>query len=82
MSDRGSNILKASEGQNVLFCFGHKINNVLQRSFYQIKLKHDKNETSSVTPSKRRSNFQDSSEEEVNSDDDKIFKNTITMKTI
>jgi hypothetical protein len=30
MSDHGSNIIKALEGHDLLFCFGHRTNNVLQ----------------------------------------------------
>ena len=76
MSDRGSNIVKALEGQDVLFCFGHRINNVLQRSFYQIVLKHDKEEAtiSSLAASKRCWDIQESSDEELNSDNDEICK--------
>lgn len=75
MSDRGSNIIKALEGQDVLFCFGHRINNILQRSFYQIVLKQDKleNVMLPITPSKRPY-LQDSSDSECDSDNDAIFK--------
>jgi hypothetical protein len=76
MSDRGSNIIKALEGHDVLFCFGHRINNVLQRSFYQIVSKKEKEITitTTITPSKRRLDIQSSSDEEFNSDNDEIFR--------
>jgi len=76
MLDRGSNIIKALEGHDVLFCFAHRINNVLQRSFYQIIRKSDKEKTTTTTttPSKRRLPAQDSSDEELNSDTDDIYK--------
>ncbi len=35
MCDRGSNFQKAFKGSNTLFCFGHRLNNVLKRSFFQ-----------------------------------------------
>jgi hypothetical protein len=35
MCDRGSNFQKAFKGSNPLFCFGHRLNNVLKRSFFQ-----------------------------------------------
>jgi hypothetical protein len=76
MSDRGSNIIKALEGHDVLFCFGHRINNVLQRSFYQIIPKGDKEKTTNptTTSSKRPLKIQDSSDEELDSDSDEICK--------
>lgn len=74
MSDRGSNIIKALEGHDLLFCFGHRINNVLQRSFYQIISKKDKDKpvNTTSTSSKRRFAIQESSDEELDSDNDEI----------
>ncbi|CAM4847109.1 unnamed protein product, partial [Rotaria magnacalcarata] len=76
MSDRGSNIIKALEGHDVLFCFGHRINNVLQRAFYQTGPKQDKqaNNGLAVTPVKRRIDIQDISDEELDSDVEDIYK--------
>ncbi|CAF1419094.1 unnamed protein product [Adineta steineri] len=74
MSDRGSNIIKALEGHDLLFCFAHRINNVLQRSFYQIITKTKKEKTGNTTPcsTKRRLPVQDSSDESADSDNDEI----------
>jgi len=76
MSDRGSNIIKALEGHDLLFCFAHRINNVLQRSFYQIIPKSDREKptTNTTTPSKRRLPIPNSSDEELDSDNDDICK--------
>ena len=32
--DRGSNLVKALEGYQVVHCFPHRLNNVLKRTFY------------------------------------------------
>ena len=74
VSDRGSNIKKALEGHEVLFCFGHRINNILQRAFYQIKLKKDQQlqaaATTTIVRKKRRAKSSSSSDQENSSDDD------------
>ncbi|CAF1155607.1 unnamed protein product [Adineta steineri] len=36
MSDRGANLIKALEDYETLFCFPHRINNVLKRAFFQL----------------------------------------------
>lgn len=66
MSDRGANIIKALEGHDVLFCFGHRMNNVLQRSFYQMSFKQSRESDTSGTrtASKRPLNTLDSSDED------------------
>ena len=35
MCDRGSNFRKAFSGFQPLFCFGHRLNNILKRAFFQ-----------------------------------------------
>jgi hypothetical protein len=74
VSDRGANIKKALEGHEVLFCFGHRINNILQRAFYQIKLKQDQQLQATTTTTnvrkKRRAKSSSSSDGENSSDDD------------
>ncbi|CAF4648104.1 unnamed protein product, partial [Didymodactylos carnosus] len=69
MSDRGSNIIKALAGQELSFCFGHRINNILKKTFYQTPQKTDK--PLQPTPSKRKQKYMNSSEEE--SSDDEIL---------
>lgn len=34
VTDRGSNLVKALEGFNVVYCFLHRLNNILKRTFY------------------------------------------------
>lgn len=51
MSDRGSNFQKAFKSFNPLFCFGHRLNNVLKRGFFQTqKKKKKKTPTSDHAP--------------------------------
>ena len=37
MSDRGANLVKALREYDTLFCFLHRINNILKRAFFQSK---------------------------------------------
>jgi hypothetical protein len=78
VSDRGANIKKALEGHEVLFCFGHRINNILQRAFYQIKSKKDRELQGATTTTnvrkKRRAKSSSSSDEENSCDDDDICR--------
>jgi len=76
VSDRGSNIKKALEGHDLLFCFGHRINNVLQRTFYQIvsKKKKEPQATTTTPRKKRRVKPRDSSDEENSSGDDGDYR--------
>lgn len=39
MCDRGSNFQKGFKGFDPLFCFGHRLNNILKRSFFQNQTK-------------------------------------------
>ena len=76
ISDRGSNIKKALEGHDVLFCFGHRINNVLQKAFYQIKPRKGKEieATTTMVSRKRPIKASDTSDEEDTSDDEAYKK--------
>jgi len=76
VSDRGSNIKKALEGHDVLFCFGHRINNVLTRTFYQVgSWKKEEPQATTATPrKKRRIQIPDSSDDEGSSEDDEVYK--------
>jgi len=72
-SDRSSNIKKALEGQDILFCFGHCLNNILKKTFYQIKPKKEKQlqaTTTTTVSRKRRAKELASSNEDDSSDDD------------
>ncbi len=77
ISDRGSNIKKALEGHDILFCFGHRINNVLQQTFYQIIPTKEKETAVATTtaPKKRRITAHISSEDESSSEeDDEVYR--------
>lgn len=51
MSDRGANLLKALRDYETLFCFLHRINNVLKRSFFQLSSQREKSDRSRTHPS-------------------------------
>ncbi len=72
ISDRGSNIKKALEGQDILFCFGHRLDNILEKTFSQIKPKKEKQlqATTTTVSRKRRAKAHASSDEDDSSDDD------------
>ena len=46
--DRGSNLVKALKPYRSLYCYGHRLNNVLKRSFCQSNKKKRKNETANI----------------------------------
>jgi hypothetical protein len=49
VSDRGSNFVKAFQDLDPLFCFGHRMNNVLKTSFFQHIKKKKKQPASTTT---------------------------------
>ena len=75
ISDRGSSIKKALEGQDVLFCFGHRVNNILQKTLYQIKPRKVKElrATTTIVSRKRPTKISDTSNDEDTSDDE-VYK--------
>lgn len=82
MSDRGSNIIKALERHDVVFCFRHRMNNMLQRSFYQVNSKQIRQ--SAIVGTRIESNdsmnvFVSSTEDSV-SGDEKISKRASPSK--
>jgi hypothetical protein len=44
VSDRGSNIKKVLEEEEVVFCAGHRINNILEKLFFQNEEKNKREE--------------------------------------
>lgn len=75
ISDRGSNIRKALEGQDLLLCFGHRINNVLQRAFYQIKpTKREELQGAKTSVSRKRPIKESDTSDEEESSDDELYK--------
>ncbi|CAF4400352.1 unnamed protein product, partial [Rotaria sp. Silwood2] len=80
ISDRSPNIRKTLEGQCVLFWFGHRLNNVLGKAFYQIKPAKDKElqaSTTAATSKTRRIKAHGSSDEGNSSNDDEKSHRTI-----
>ncbi|CAF4282376.1 unnamed protein product [Rotaria magnacalcarata] len=74
-TDRGSNILKALKGYPVVYCFAHRINNVLKLAFYQTAQKKEKqNLIVTTTPSKNKLKqveyANDTSSDDSSSEDD------------
>lgn len=53
VSDRGSNIKKTLEEEEVVFCSGHRVNNILEKLFFQNEEKN-KREAKKKTQQKRR----------------------------
>ncbi|CAF3249916.1 unnamed protein product [Rotaria socialis] len=54
-SDRGANILKALKGYPVIYCFAHRINNVLKLAIYQTAQNNKKRVLiASSTPAKKQ----------------------------
>ncbi len=58
VTDRGPNLVKALKPYRSIYCYGHRLNNVLKRSFFQTNKKKKKNETagaqtSAVQPNKK-----------------------------
>jgi hypothetical protein len=76
ISDRGSNIRKALEGHDILFCFGHRLNNILQRTFYQGTQKKEKALQAATTTVQKKRPIKacGSSDEENSSEDDELYK--------
>ncbi|CAM2699933.1 unnamed protein product [Rotaria socialis] len=87
VSDRVSNIKKSLEGQDVLFCFGHRLNNILQKAFYQVKGAPEKKcqaiTTATPVSKKRRTSTPESSDGETSSDDDdELYKKNLLHRNI
>lgn len=49
VSDRGSNIKKVLEEEEVVFCSGHRINNILEKVFFQNEEKNKREEKKKIT---------------------------------
>jgi hypothetical protein len=57
MSDRGSNFVKVFQDFNPLFCFGHRLNNVLKTTFFQhVKTKKKGSDSTTASDITARSN--------------------------
>ena len=84
MSDRGSNIKKVLEEEEVVFCSGHRINNILEKIFFQNEEKNKREEKKKITQRsiKKLQRFDDEEMSEVepeqsseDEDDEENFQN-------
>ena len=75
ISNRGLNTKKTLEGHDVIFCFSHRITNVLQKAFYQMKPRKEKEIEATTTTVSRKHPIKasDTSDEEDTSDDE-VYK--------
>ena len=74
VSDRGSNFVKALTNASPLFCYAHRLNNVLKRAFFQSTKKRA--ESSSSRQQKVRADMDSSSSSE---DDDELLASIIRL---
>ncbi len=54
ISDRGPNLVKALKPYRPLYCYGHRLNNLLKRTFFQSQKKKKNDEAQNTQPSKAR----------------------------
>ncbi|CAF4781391.1 unnamed protein product, partial [Rotaria sp. Silwood2] len=86
MSDRGTNLIKALQTYETLFCFPHRINNVLKRALFQQKIRQTSTnssttvQTTTTTPSSSNivtnENCQSSSSSSSEEEEEELFKPT------
>ncbi|CAF1368898.1 unnamed protein product [Rotaria magnacalcarata] len=57
VTDRGPNLGKALKHYRSIYCYGHRLNNLLKRSFFQLNMKKRKNETAVTQVSVLQSNL-------------------------
>ena len=71
--DGGTNLVKALKPYRSLYCYGHRLNNVLKRSFFQSNKKKRKNETADVqAPTVQSNKKQTDSDLSTSTSDDDI----------
>ena len=83
MSDRGANLVKALREYDTLFCFLHRVNNILKRAFFQSKNKQNRSNKSKTTqPSTSSSTITDKDNylSDSSSEEEELFTPTIQIK--
>ena len=83
MSDRGANLVKALRDYETLFCFLHRINNILKRGFFQLKSKQKPSQSSTTAPPPppvSKSNHDDSCQSASSTEDEEAFVPTLQIK--
>lgn len=78
MSDRGSNLVKALRDYDTLFCFLHRVNNILKRSFFQLS----NQKVSIASSTTATTTTEDSGDQSAScTEDEDIFVPTIPIRT-
>jgi hypothetical protein len=85
ISDRGTNLIKALQDYETLFCFPHRINNVLKRAFFQLKANRTSTNTIAAVHTTTKSlssgvDTDDSCSSNSSSDDEETFAPTKKFK--
>jgi hypothetical protein len=84
MSDRGANLVKGLRDYETLFCFLHRINNVLKRSFFQLSSQRKKSDLTNTTHPSSASLMNDNDNDDHHStsstDDEETFIPTIQIR--
>ena len=84
MSDRGANLVKGLRDYETLFCFLHRINNVLKRSFFQLSSQRKKSDSTNTTHPSAASvlngNENDDHHSTSSTDDEETFIPTIQVR--
>ena len=84
VSDRGANLVKGLRDYETLFCFLHRINNVLKRSFFQLSSQRKKSDLTNTTRPASASLLNDNENDDYHStsstDDEETFIPTIQMR--
>ena len=85
LSDRGANLIKALEDYETLFCFPHRINNVLKTAFFQLKMYRTAPNTSTTAaqttvPSAAANDINNNCHSSSASEDEEAFQPTKQIK--
>lgn len=83
MSDRGSNLVKALREYDTLFCFLHRINNILKRAFFQSKNKQNRsNKSKAAQPSTSSSAMTEINDcpSDSSTEEEELFTPTVHIK--
>lgn len=83
MSDRGANLVKALREYDTLFCFLHRINNVLKRAFFQSRNQQNRSNKQKSTQSSASSSKiidKDDCSSDSPTEDEELFMPTVQIK--
>ncbi len=83
ISDRGANLVKALREYDTLFCFLHRVNNILKRAFFQSKNKQNrltKSKTAQSSASSSTITDKDYCPSDSSTEDEELFTPTVQIK--